>query len=788
MIDPPTSPPALARFGDYAGLFLIALATLMLEILLTRIFSVTLWYHLAFVAVSIAMFGMTLGAVIVYLAARWFTPARAWLNLTVGSALFALTAVLAIAAHLRMAIDPALMTSALVDLSRAYLLIAIPFVFSGIVIAIALTQFPRQVGRLYAADLAGAAFGCVLLVVVLDRVGGPSAVLVIAALGLAGAAVYAVGSGVAVARRHRALVAALALVIAGGGAAAIAAERGALEIRYAKGARWPTPIYEKWNSYSRVAVVSDAYEEPFGWGLSARFKPEWPVRQLHLNIDASAETVLTGFEVPRDGEHLKFDVTNVGLHIRPDASVYVIGAGGGRDVLSALTFGARRVVAVELNRAIIEAVNGRFGAITGHLDQRPGVQFVNDEARSYLSRTDERFDFVQISLIDTWAATAAGAFVLSENTLYTVDAWRTFLRSLTERGVVSVSRWYSRPEPYEVYKTVGLATTALRDAGVTDTRPHLIVIAKLDKRPRYEDAPGVAALLVSRAPFTADDLATLERVSRDLDFDVVLSPQHAATQSFAAVADARALDAFIESAPVNLHPPDDNRPFFFRMDAALLNGLLTFVIALAAILIVVPVLVKADIGGIARRPLLSIGFLGIGLGFMLIEIAQMMRLTLLLGHPTFSLSVVLFGMLLSSGLGSFTTSGIATQELHRAAMIRLSGLVAVLIFIGLITPLVVSLMHTAATPVRVATALALLAPAGVLMGMAFPMAMTVGSHTQPGLTPWFWGINGAASVCASVITVAVASSAGIAAAWWTGVTCYVVAAVAITAAARGVRG
>lgn len=777
-----------ARAGDFVGLFLIALATLMLEILLTRIFSVTLWYHLAFVAVSIAMFGMTLGAVIVYLGARWFTPSRAWLNLSLGSTAVAVSAVASVAVHLRMASDPTLLSSALLDLSRAYLIIAIPFVFSGIVVSTALTQFPRQVGRLYAADLAGAALGCVVLIVVLDQVGGPRASVVVAGIAGLAAMVYAVGSSHHVRLRHRATLAGLLLVVLGGGAAGLAAAPRALEIQYAKGTRWAAPLYEKWNSHSRVAVVLDRFEDPFGWGLSARFKARVPVRQLHLNIDASAETVMTEYRKPEDIEHLRYDVTNVGHRIRRGGSVYIIGAGGGRDVLSALAFDANRVVAVELNRSILEALNGHFGEVTGHLDRRPGVAFVHDEARSYLSRTSERFDLIQISLIDTWAATAAGAFALSENTLYTVEAWRTFLHRLTDHGLVSVSRWYSRPEPFEIYKTVALATSALRQAGVTDTRRHIMVVSQLTKGPGYEDGPGVAGvatLLVSASPFSDADIDEIERVAAAMDFDVSVSPRTAANAAFAALADATTFATFVgNTTSVDLRPPNDDRPFFFRMEAGFLNGLIAFVVTLAVALIVVPVLAKADATSIVQRPLLSIGFLAIGLGFMLVEIAQMMRLTLLLGHPTFSLSVVLFGMLLSSGLGSFSTSRIQPDQLGRATARRLGMLVGVLVILGALTPWVVNALHTSTTGIRVATALALLTPAGFFMGMAFPLAMTVASRSQPGLAAWFWGINGAASVSASVIAVAIATSLGIAAAWWVGVACYVVAALAMTRSAR----
>lgn len=771
-----------ARLGDYLGLFLIALATLMLEILLTRIFSVTLWYHLAFVAVSIAMFGMTLGAVVVYLFPRWFTADRAWANMAIGSAGFAVSAILSVSIHVRSAIDPDAVTSVLFDLWRAYAVSTIPFFFSGVVVSIALTQFPGQIGRLYAADLAGAALGCICLIVVLDWLGGPSSVWVIAAAGTCAALAFALGSSHQARRSHRLWLTGCAIVACAATSAAVASQSGVLAIKYAKGGRWPRPLYEKWNSYSRVAVMSDRWEEPFGWGLSYRYRTEFPVRQLRLNIDASAETVLTHFEGRLDEfDYLRYDVTNVGLYLRGNGSVYVVGAGGGRDVLSALVFGAKKVVAVEMNRAILDALNGVFGDRTGHLDRHPAVRFVNDEARSYLARSQERFDLIQISLIDTWAATAAGAFVLSENTLYTTDAWRTFLDRLTDRGLVSVSRWYRHPDPYEAHKITALATVALRESGVIDTRKHLIVVVRQDKRPGGENTPGVATLLASRTPFRESDIRTIEDVARAMDFDVVLSPSTALTPAFADVADAREVDRFVANAPFDLSAPDDDRPFFFKMDSDLLRGLLTFVVVLACGCLVLPIILRADVAAILRAPSLSIVFLGIGLGFMLIEIAQMLRLTVLLGHPTFSLSVVLFAMLLSSGAGSYSTRRVRAIDMGAFARRRFGGLIGVLVALGVVTAPLVEATHAAPTPWRVAVALLLLVPAGFLMGMAFPMAMTMAAERQPRLMPWFWGLNGAASVCASVLAVVIASNWGITAAWWSGVICYLVAALAVLA-------
>ncbi len=773
-----------ASRGEYISLFLIALATLMLEILLTRIFSVTLWYHLAFVAVSIAMFGMTAGAVLVYACSSWFTPARTRGNLAASVALFGVSAAWTVDAHLRLALDPALITSPLTQLMLAYGLIAVPFVFSGIAVSILLTQFPRQTSSLYAADLAGAAVGCVALSVVVDRVGGPRAVFVVT--GAAALATLILLFQSVDSRRTVRFAGVLSLVVLAYFATfRTALDRSILDLGFYKGNRGNT-IYEKWNSYSRIAVAYPRQELPFGWGLSDRYQPTDQLSQLRLNIDASAETVLTEF----DGnlgplEHLKYDVTNIGHYLVDDGNIFVVGAGGGRDVLSALVFNQKRVVAAEMNSAILDAVNVRFGEFTGHLDRHPKVRFVNDEARNYLARSTERFDLIQLSLIDTWAATAAGAFVLSENTLYTTEAWKLFLERLTPEGVVSMSRWYGRPVPAEMYRVAVLATSALRASGIARPREHVVIIAT--NRGLGGEAgkdPDVATLLMKRTPFTQRDVDTLEDVAKRMGFEIVLTPRAAADAGLDAVTDSAAVDRFVATfSQGDLASPTDDRPFFFMMNTDLLDNLFGLVTLLTLVVIVVPVFLKAERRVVAAHLALSVSFAAIGLGFMLIEIAGMQRLLLLLGHPTFSLSVVLVGLLVSSGLGSFTTGWIASERFLRATRIRLALLVGVLILIGAITPAATRVFQTFSTPVRVTIALMLLMPSGFLMGMVFPIAMKIALARQPSLAPWLWGINGAMSVTASVMAVIISSRWGISVAWWAGVACYVAAGVAIVRSA-----
>jgi hypothetical protein len=579
-----------------------------------------------------------------------------------------------------------------------------------------------------------------------------------------------------------------------------------------KGKREPRPLFEKWNSFSRISVIGDPTQPspPRGWGLSATYPRDRSVPQLALLIDASALTLLTAFDGRLETvEHLKYDVTNVAHWLRRDARVLVVGAGGGRDILSALAFGQRDVVGVEINGAILDVVNAHFGSFTGHLDRDPRVTFVNDEARSYIARLRQRFDILQISLIDTWAATGAGAFVLSEHSLYTTEAWTLFLDRLTPRGLLSVSRFYFDPRPDETYRVTSLAVAALAQRGVTRPREHIAIVRHATGADGQRAPLGVATLLVSPAPLSPTDVDALEEVARRLRFDIVLSPRHAATAAFETLTSGQDLSAFYARFPVNIAPPTDDRPFFFHtlrlndifsgalwraglggdtsnVDAVYVLGMLLLdVVSLTALCVIVPLALTIDRRVLAGTTPLFVFFAGIGLGFMLVEISQMQRLIVFLGHPTYGLSVVLFAMLVSSGLGSLVAGRFDGVGVRAAS--PMVALVAMLAVFGAATPFAIRAFEAATTPARIAVAIGLLVPIGFLMGMAFPLGMRAAAGRAPALAPWLWGINGATSVCASVFAVAIALHWGITTSFWTGVACYAAAtvALAVVSAARG---
>jgi hypothetical protein len=797
-----TPQPTPTRFV-YIGLFFVALATLMYEILLTRIFSVTMLYHFAFVALSVAMFGMTVGALLVYLLPAVFTTARLRFWLAAASIAFPVAIVLSFLTELSIPFRIYPSVVAIYAIVLTYLVIAVPFVVGGLVVCLTLTGFPGRVSRLYAADLTGAALGCLLLIPVLDYSDGPTAVLWVAVLAGCGAIAFTRDASPRL-RSGAGAVTLLLAAAAAGHTALVWRHFPVFRILYVKGTLESRPLYEKWNSYSRVRVNGnpDVLVEPQGWGISRTLPAGVRVHQLQMDIDVVAGTVMTGYDgTPQSVPHLGYDVTNFAYRVRPGGATLVIGAGGGRDVLSALTLGARSVTAVEINKDILRTVNERFGGFTGHLDRDPRVRFVNDEARSYVARSADRFDLIQISLIDTWAATAAGAFVLSENAIYTSEAWRTFISHLTPDGMLSVSRWYYRDNPAEMYRTLTLAVNALNANGVANPRAHIAIVRNMTVANRPETPDGVGTLIVSRRPFTTEETSTIERTARALQFEVMLSPASSRDRLFEALAGPDAAVA-IAGYRLRINPPSDDSPFFFNMlrlrdlartdllrsgkqsnnliAVATLGILLATVLVLTVLCIFVPLAARrADARG--ARPLL-VYFSAIGLGFMLIETSQMQRLIIALGHPTYALTVVLFGLLVSSGMGSYLTAG---ADAARGSL-RLAILIAVLAATGLATPSVVHATAAGSTPVRVAAALALLFPAGIMLGMAFPLGMKIASASGrvAALTPWLWGLNGAASVVASVLSVCIALTWSISTAFWTGCAAY---AVALAAYIRAVR-
>lgn len=773
------------------------MVTLTYEVLLTRIFSVTMWYHFAFIAVSVALFGLTVGALFVHLRPTLFPPDQTPERLAQAAALFGLTIAVTFATQLTIPFNPEWTLLGVYSSGLLYLIISIPFIFSGVAVALALSRFPQQVGRLYAADLAGAGLGAIAVVWLLDLTqDGPSAVIAIAGLASVGALAFAIEG------RHVRLGWAtgfIALLLVGlAGANAYAARDGAapLRILWAKGEQESIGVYEEWNAFSRIKVSEDPDPAaPFAWGLSDTYQTTDPPEELLLQIDSSAGTVLTGFDGDTSKlDYLRYDVTNVAHYLRRDADVFVMGSGGGRDILTALTFRQASVTAVELNNDILRVANERYGDFTGHLDELRNVHIMSGEARSHLAASDDAYDIIQISLIDTWAATAAGAFALSENALYTAEAFELFLDHLNEDGILSVSHWYVNDHPASSYRLTALAAAALRQTGGDDPTSHLMFVRSSGGNEFY---PSVGTILVSREPFSEADVEQLQRVAQEMRFEVALAPG-TGDATFAAIASTNDPTSVDIGGPGDMSVPTDNRPFFFQMiryrdlfDRSLydhatsefltrpvltLFSLAIAVIGLSLAVILLPAALCTTRSALEGLAPMILFFAAIGLGFIFIEISQMQRLIIFLGHPTYSLSVVLFTLLVFGGIGSFTTQHLIKPSVEPVLLVPFGALLIVLAAFGLFTPSIIDAFSGSPTSARIFVAGATLAPMGCLMGMPFPIGMKVAALRPSSPAAFFWGVNGATSVAGSVLTTAVALGWGLSVSFWVGVGSYLIAA------------
>jgi hypothetical protein len=782
----------------YSGVFLICASVTALQIVETRLLSVTSYYYLAFLSISMAMFGMTAGAVRVY-RDRGSTREALLGDLPLFASRYCLS--IAVSLVLQLTISLAMVASAttIALWTEMALVLAIPFYFAGVVVTLALTRSQFPVGEVYAADLLGAATGCLVALGLLQLLDAPSAIVMLAAVAAVAASLFARAAAVQQPRpRDGAANTARSTLLLGLALCAVAfvnadTPRG-LQPVVVKGKidNRADVEYEKWNSYSRVHVGFPVEAPPMLWSPSDRLPGNLSVWQRPLDIDGSAYTNMFAFDgSAADVSFLKYDVTNVAYAIRNSGRSAVIGVGGGRDVLSARYFGFRDITGVELNPIFVDLLTRRqpFAGFAGLADA-PGLHLHVDEARSWFARTDERFDLIQMSMIDTWAATGVGAYSLSENGLYTIEGWRHFVGALTPTGVFTVSRWYGEGAISEVGRMVSLGSRVLIDAGVTNPEAHLALVANRT----------LATLILSRQPLSTAELAALHRVADEMNFVVVLAPDttpgSALLGQIAKAHDPAQLASVTAGLPVDLSPPNDDRPFFFNQlpltelwkntihynpFGGVVSGNVIASFTLILILVVSALLVTAVIivplrGAIREASArLAVGgsayFLLLGTGFMFVEMALVQRFSLFLGHPVYSLSIALFAIVLSTGVGSLLSERVRLDT-HAQFTVWALLLATYISCLPLWLPGVLSGIESMGIMARGATTVAIIAPAGLLMGFGFPTGMRRVLQQNPGPAPWFWGINGAAGVLGSILAVAVSVTFGISATWYCGAICY----------------
>lgn len=793
----------------YAGVFVVAASTLVLEILMTRITSVVAWYHLAFFVISLAMLGMTAGAVIVFVQPVRFAKERVAERLTQGCVALAIATPVAVGAALSIPLGPITDPEGFLAMLGYGGALAIPFTISGVVLTLALTRAGLPPGRVYGVDLVGAAAGCVLVIPLLQVVDAPSATFV------AGAAAAMAGWLFASARRDarapaaRRIAGLVALMLLGGGLINARMDAPLVRPRWIKGFPEVPELYaySGWTTYSRVTVDKTVEFPPMLWAPSRTMPPELgvPIPQRGIKIDGAAGTTMAALDTdPGDDqpgraamhEYLAWDVTSFAHLLRPDGPAAVIGVGGGRDVLEAVRVGHEPVVGIELNDLIVQLHTETMRDFSGIVDL-PGVELVGDEARSWLARDDRRYRVITMSLIDTWAATGAGAYALSENGLYTVEGWQIFMSRLAPGGIFTVSRWYKPDSPGETARMLALAMETLWRMGAKAPRQHVMMLQNQN----------IATLLVSRDPFGAADVDRLQEEAVRRGFNMLLTPRrlplNPMLRELAEKQTRGEMWRWARSQLFDLTPPTDERPFFFNMlrpgtwlsseetksdlDYAFLGNLhatqtlvyATLASALLTLLAVIGPLWsrRRALGNYPARQVAAacLYFALIGLGFMFVEMGLLSRLNVFLGHPTLALAVLLGGVILFTGIGS-----LASERLDpgRARVALLYPLIpaALVIAVALVLDPAMHRFAAASTGIRVAIGVGLVAVPALGLGLGFPLGLRLVDGLRDGagsdLGPWMWGVNGACGVVASGLALTSSMAWGISVTLKIGAVCY----------------
>ncbi|HXZ78864.1 MAG TPA: hypothetical protein VEG30_02975 [Terriglobales bacterium] len=769
------------------GVILTSFASMLLELALTRLFSVILFYHFAFLAISVALLGLGAGGVFAYLAKarlmRWPIEAIGCIACAINAGLMLL--VLEIDLHVPVFLN--LSWGNFLRLSTIYLISALPFFFTGLFFSVLFARRTHHVAQLYAADLVGGALACLGVVGLLNLVGGPNTVL------FAGGTMAAAAWVLALEPRYKSVGIGLTVVFA---CLIVLNYSGRLiDIVYAKGMRRDRPWVEfaKWNAISRVEVDRQADAKV-------------------IVIDADASTYIMARDPKQKWQgsdyqrNLMSAAPSIANILRPNGKLAIIGPGGGVDVLRALANGSPSVTGIEINPIIAnDVMRGRYAEWSYQLYRQPEVRIEVNDGRSWLRNSRDRFDVLQMTLVDTWASTAAGAFALSENNLYTVEAFREYFDHLRPDGFLAITRWEFH-HPREALRVVSQAIEAL---GGTDLRRNFIVISDGELN---EDGRPVT-VLAKKTPFTSEEETAVRKHVADHANLVPLYLPSNIDGSGPATLDSRFGPGafrdlilsgkpaeFAQAYPYNVAPVYDGAPFFFftlkptqllvqsgtqtaidwkvNMGAVVLLMLLLISMLAVAAFLLLPLMLRLENGEKPqpRRALALMYFVAIGLGYIVVEVTMIQRLVLFLGHPIYAMTVVVFLMLLSSGAGSvFSRQWLADPKRVWVALV----LVAIVLMLYLwLLPIVLRTMVGLPFLSKLLISAVLLVPLGFAMGMPFPtgLRMLEKGPGSPSIVEWAWAMNAASSVLGSVLAMAVAIEFGFGVTLLCGAMAYLIAA------------
>src|SRR5215210_5645094 len=625
----------------FAGIFLIALSGLVLEVSITRIFSAAIWYHFAFVAVSVALVGLgASGLVVQYhvkkLKGKWAE------NLTILSA-WGITIFIPITLFVMHAL-----ASQVIYLPFFMILFSVPFFLVGIIISAAFNAFASVAGRLYAADLIGASAGALLVVLFLVLTGGEGATLIVGLISAIGATIFS-----RIAKNTKKIVASLMFLAFAVSIILLNQTTQIFAIPTDPTAQKDLPIYlrehpgskivkTEWNSFSRIDVVEGGTG---GEGLAAK-----------VFIDGGAGTNIISWDGKTESrQELSNWMQYLPFKMMQEPKVLVIGSGGGRDVVASLVSGSKDVTSVEINPIIYETVKS-YGDRAGNVYSHEFVKSYVDEGRSYITRSSDKYDIIYVPFVDTWASVSSGGLSVSENFLYTLEGFQQYYDHLTDRGKIVTVRWL-----IDAPRFVSTYAKLLEQNGIPQDQlyRHLILVTS----DSYTQDPSVTMVIFSKSPFTDEEISFLSQSFSKYDYKPLLVPGQVMREPYSTFLNGEInLDQFYDMFETKVYPVTDDNPYFLSFEKPLPSAveiLLYASVGIVAIFLLVPFLWMRGKGReiSPEKSELRIAtvipyFAALGVGFILIELALLQKLILLMGNPTMTFALLLFTLLLSSGSGS----------------------------------------------------------------------------------------------------------------------------------------
>ena len=746
----------------FAGIFLTALSGLVLEVSITRIFSAAIWYHFAFVAVSVALLGLGASGLVVQhrvtkMRGKWAE------NLTIFSA-WGITIFIPLTLFVMH-----VLASQIIFLPLFMTLFSVPFFFIGIIISAAFSAFGSVAGRLYAADLVGASAGAFLVVLFLMLTGGEGANLIVGLISAISATIFSL-----IAKNTRKLIVSFIFV---GFAISLLLVNYATQtfaIPTDPTAHKDLPMYlrdhpgskivkTQWNSFSRIDVVEGGEGSE---GLVAK-----------VFIDGGAGTNIISWDGNIESrQELSTWMQYLPFKMMQDPKVLVIGSGGGRDVVAALVSGSKDVTSVEINPIIYDAVKS-YGERAGNVYSHQYVSSHVDEGRSFITRSSDKYDIIYVPFVDTWASVSSGGLSVSENFLYTVQGFQQYYDHLTDRGKIVTVRWL-----IDAPRFVTTYAKLLEQNGVPQDQlyRHLIMVTS----DSYTQDPSVTMVIFSKVPFTDEEIKFFSESFSQYGYKPILVPGQIMGEPYPALLNGKIdLEQFYDLFKTKVFPVTDDNPYFLSFEKPLpyaVEALLYASIGIVIIFLLIPFAwMRRAAMIITEKSELRIAtvipyFAALGLGFILIELALFQKLILLLGNPTMTFAILLFTLLLSSGSGSLLSSRIARNNMKNLVFV-IAGVAGLgILYVIFLPPIVYS---TIAEPfeVKAAISAAVLAPIGFLMGMPFPTGVRLLKAHLPEYVPWMWAINGAFSVLGAVLAIALGIMYGSSYALILGISIYLIA-------------